>query len=136
MEIVHNLNNRQFRLYDYLKSRGDQWTTQYQIICDLKELYSEIDCENFHDCAARHQLTKDIRIINDSDYLPKPILSGGKGVKIANSDEFDKYIGTNINSAVNRLKRLKKLAQKGNKDRQYRLKLSEYQKDIYEAFLE
>ncbi len=136
MEIVHNLNNRHFRLYDYLKSRGNQWTTQYQIICDLKELYGEIDCENFHDCAARHQLTKDIRTINASDYLPKPILSGGKGVKIANSAEFDKYIGVNINSAVNRLKRLKKLSEKAGKNNQFRMKLTEHQKELYESFIE
>ena len=136
MEINHNLHKRHFRLYDYLKKKGDQWTTQYEIVSDLREFYGEIDCENFHDSSVRHQLTKDIRAINESDYLPKPILSGGKGVKIANSKEFDIYIGSNINSVVNRLKRLKKLAQKGNKDGQYRLKMSEYQKEVYDAFLE
>lgn len=136
MEIVHNLNSRQFRLYDYLKSKGDQWTTQYEIICDLKEFYGEIDCENFHDSSVRHQLTKDIREINASDYLPKPILSGGRGVKIANEKEFDLFIASNINSAVNRLKRLKKLAQKGNRHNQYRIMLSEHQKSFIDAFIE
>lgn len=136
MEIKHNLHNRHFRLYDYLKTKGDQWTTQYEIVCDLREFYGAIDCENFHDSQARHQLTKDIRTINESDYLPKPILSGGRGVKIANEQEFNIYIGSNINAAIRRLNRLKKLAEKGSKDNQYRLKLSEYQKDIYEAFIE
>lgn len=136
MEINHNLKNRHFRLYDYLKSKGDQWTTQYEIVQDLRELYGEFDCDNFHDSQARKNLTNDIRAINESDYLPKPILSGPKGVKIANEKEFDLYIGSNINAAVRRLMRLKKLAKKGNFDKQYRLKLSEYQKEIYEAFIE
>lgn len=136
IEIKHNLNSRQFRLYDYLKSRGDQWTTQFQIVSDLTELYGYADYDNFHDSANRHQLTNDIRMINESDYLPKPILSSGKGVKIANEREFDLYISANINSVVNRLKRLKKLAQKGNKDGQYRLKMSEYQKEVYDAFVD
>lgn len=136
MEIKHNLQKRHFRLYDYLKSKGDQWTTQYEIVSDLKEFYGEIDCENFHDSTTRHQLTKDIRVINEDDYLPKPILSGGRGVKIANEQEFDIYIGSNINAVIRRLNRLKKLARKGNNDNQYRLKLSEYQKEVYEAFID
>lgn len=135
MQVVHNLNSRHFRLYDYLKNKGDQWTTQWEIVNDLIEFYGEIDCENFHDSAVRHQLTKDIRTINESDYLPKPILSGGKGVKIANSEEFDRYIGANINSAVNRLKRLKKLSEKASRNNQYRLKLTEQQKEVVESFI-
>lgn len=138
MEIKHNLNSRHFRLYDYLKGKGDEWTTQFQIVNDLRDLYLyvEDDFVTFHDSPARHQLTNDIRTINESDYLPKPILSGVKGVKIANSEEIDKYIASNILSAVNRLKRIEKLAQKADKNGQYRLKLSEYQKDITEAFID
>lgn len=136
MEIIHNLHKRHFKLYEYLKAKGDTWTTQYEIVQDLKEFYGEIDCDNFHDCSIRHQLTKDIRTINESDYLPKPILSGGKGVKIANEEEFDVFIGSNINSVIRRLKRLKKLAKKGSNHNQYRLKMSEYQKDITEAFID
>ena len=92
MEIKTNLNSRQFRLYDYLKSRGNQWTTQFQIVSDLTELYGYADKEHFHDSANRHQLTNDIRMINESDYIPKPILSSGRGVKIANEKEFDLFI--------------------------------------------
>ena len=102
IETKTGLNSRQFRLYDYLKSRGDQWTTQYQIVNDTKELYNyeEDGFTAFHDSIARHQLTKDIRTINESDYLPKPILSSGRGVKIANSEEFDLYISSNIFNSV------------------------------------
>lgn len=138
IEIKSGLNSRQFRLYDYLKEKGDEWTTQFQIVNELKDLYhyEEDDFATFHDSQARHQLTKDIRMINESDYLPKPILSGSKGVKIANEIEFDKYIANNIMSAVKRLKRLKKMAQKGDRNGQYKLKLSEYQKEVVEAFID
>lgn len=138
LEINSNLNSRQFRLYDYLKTKGDQWTTQFQIVNDLRELYNyqEDDFVTFHDNPARKQLTNDIRAINESDYLPKPILSGSKGVKIANEQEFDLYIGANINSVIRRLKRLKKLAEKGDKNGQFRLKLSEYQKEVHDAFVD
>lgn len=138
MEIKHNLNSRHFKLYTYLKERGDEWTTQFQIVNDLRDLYhyEEDDLITFHDNPARHQLTKDIRTINESDYLPKPILSGYKGVKIANEKEFDIYIGSNINSVIRRLVRLKKLAQKADKNGQLRLKMSEYQKEVYESFID
>ena len=138
IEINHNLTSRQFRLYDYLKEKGDQWTTQFQIVNDLRGLYqyTEDDFVTFHDNPARKHLTNDIRAINESDYLPKPILSGPKGVKIANEKEFDLYIGANINSVIRRLKRLKNLAKKGDKNGQFRLKLSEYQKEVYDAFVD
>lgn len=137
MEIKSNLNSRQWALYRYLKDKGDQWTTQYQIVQDLSDVYcyTEDDYVTFHDSPVRHTLTNDIRTINDSDYIHKPLLSGGKGVKLANKKEFDKYIANNIISAVNRLKRLKKLASKADKNGQYRLQLSKYQKEVYEAFL-
>ena len=139
IETKSNLNSRQFRLYDYLKNkRLDEWTFQEQIARDLSDLYpaTENDFEDFHNSTCRHLIGGDIRAINESDYIHKPILSGARGVKIANEQEFDKYIASNIMSAVNRLKRLKKLSEKADKNGQYRLKLSQYQKEVYEAFLD
>lgn len=138
IETKSGLNKRQWALYRYLKDKGDQWTTQYNIVNDLRDWYGykEDDFVTFHDSQARHQLTNDIRTINESDYIHKPILSGSKGVKIANKEEWDKYIGSNILSAVNRLKRLKKLAEKADKNGQYRIMLSEHQKLIHEAFID
>ena len=138
IKIETNLNSRQFRLYDYLKERGDQWTTQFKIVNDLRHLYhyEEDDLVTFHDNPARHLLTKDIRAINESDYLPKPILSSAKGIKIANKEEFDTYMNKNFNSLLERMKRLKKLAAKGNKDGQYCLKLSKYQQELYQVFID
>ena len=136
-EVKTGLNSRQWALYRYLKENGNQWTTQFKIVSDMSGLYNyeEDDFVTFHDNPARHQLTNDIRAINESDYIHKPILSGAKGVKLANEQEWDKYISSNITATVNRLKRLKKLAKKADKNGQYRFKFSEYQKEVYEAFL-
>ena len=137
IEVNTGLNSRQWSLYRYLKDKGDQWTKQEQIAADLEHVYIDDDWNKaFHDSKARHQMTADIRAINQSDYIQKPILSSGKGVKIANEKEFDLYIGSNINAVIRRLKRLKKLAQKADNNGQYRLKLSEYQREIYESFID
>ena len=138
IETKSGLNKRQWALYRYLKDKGDQWTTQYNIVNDLRELYGykEDDFVTFHDSQARHQLTNDIRTINESDYIIKPILSSPRGIKLASKTEFDAYIGRNINSVINRLKRLKKLAEKGSKNGQFRIKLSPYQKELYESFID
>lgn len=137
-EVKTGLTKRQWALYRYLKERGDEWTTQYQIAEDLRDVYDYIidDVTPFHDQQIRHQITADIRAINESDYIHKPILSSPRGIKLANKEEWDKYIASNINSAVNRLKRLKKLCEKVNKDGQYRLKLSTHQKELYECFMD
>lgn len=133
IEVKSGLNSRQWSLYRYLKDAGNQWTTQYKIVTDLRHLYNyeEDDFVTFHDNPARCQLTKDIRAINESDYIHKPVLSGPKGVKLADKQEFDKYISSNLMSAVRKIQRLRKLADKADKNGQYRLKLSEYQKEIY-----
>ena len=138
VETKSGLNSRQWALYRYLKDRGDQWTTQFQIANDLRDVYDymEDDLITFHDSLARKTMSKDIRAINESDYIHKPILSSARGIKIANEKEFDLYIGSNINAVIKRLTMLKKLANKASKNNQYRLKLSEYQKDIYECFVD
>ena len=136
--IEHNLNSRMFRLYNFLKLNGDNWITQEYIARTLYDLYpaTENDFKDFHNSKCRKLISKDIQTINESDYLPKPILSGAKGVKIANEREFDLYIATNMNAVLKRLKRLKKLADKGNQNGQYRLKMTEYQSEIIDAFVE
>lgn len=138
IKIEHNLSATDFRLYDFLKEQGDRWITQKEIALALPEVFpcTIEDMQDFHNAQARHNITDSIRRLNDSGYITRVILSGAKGVKIANSEEFDKYIGANINAVIRRLKRLKKMADKGSKDGQYRLKLSEYQKEIYESFID
>lgn len=139
VKIEHNLTRSDFRLYDFLKKQDpNEWITQKEIALALQEVFpcTLKDMQDFHNAPARHQITDAIRRLNASDLLPKPILSGARGVKIANEQEFDLYINSNIKAVLNRLKRLKKLAEKGNKNGQYRFKLSKYQKEVYESFIE
>lgn len=129
------LTPRQWALYNFLKERGDEWTTQLDIAYALKNYYDvSFEPDKFHDSKARLQLTMDIRALNDSDRIQKIIMSSSKGVKIANESEFDAYIGREINAAVRRLMRAKRKAEKGNHDGQMRLVLNK-ERDTIEAFL-
>lgn len=129
------LTPRQWALYNFLKERGDEWTTQLDIAYALEDYYdTSFTDDKFHDSRARLQITMDIRALNDSDVIQKIIMSGSKGVKIANESEFDTYIGREIMAAVRRLKRAKRKAEKGNRDGQMRLVLNK-ERDTIEAFL-
>lgn len=138
IEINTGLSSADFRLYDFLKKQGNNWILQKDIALALPEVFPCTigDMEDFHNSTARHMITDSIRRLNESGYVHKVILSSGKGVKIATEEEFDVYIGSNINAVIRRLKRLKGLAQKADKNNQYRLKMSEYQKDVYNAFID
>ena len=128
------LNTRHWRLYEYLKERGDQYTTQKQIADDLRWFYYYDEKENFHDSRARHQLTLDIRALNESTVIQKVIISNSKGVKIANADEFAKAIKSEYASVFRRLKRIRQKEAKGNLDGQTRL-VFKHERDTIEAFL-
>lgn len=137
IKIEHNLSATDFRLYDFLKKQGDNWTTQKEIALALPDVFpcTLEDMQDFHNAPVRHQITNSIRRLNESGYITRVILSGAKGVKIANEQEFSSYISSNILSTVNKLKRLKKIAEKGNKHNQYKLVLNGKEKDIFEAFI-
>lgn len=134
----NNLHSRQFKLYNYLKKNKDKWVTQAQIARDLPAVYPcrEEDFNDFHNSTARYAITNDIRALNDSGLIQKVILSNGKGVKIANEEEFNAHIGGLINSAVRRLQRVKKIAEKGSKNGQLKIKLSPYEREEIKAFIE
>ena len=129
------LTPRQWALYRFLKEQGDEWTTQLDIAYALSDYYdTDFDITRFHDSKARLQITMDIRALNDSETIQKIIMSGSKGVKIANESEFNSYIGREINAAVRRLMRAKRKAEKGNRDGQMRLVIGK-ERDTIEAFL-
>ena len=127
------LTPRQWKLYRYLKERGDEWTTQLDIACALSDYYdTKFDITKFHDSKARLQITMDIRALNDSETIQKIIMSSSKGVKIANRNEFNTYIGREINAAVRRLMRAKRKAEKGNRDGQMRIVLGKERDHLQE----
>lgn len=133
----NTLHSRQFALYNYLKTQTD-WVTQKEISLALPSVYpcTVEEMEDFHNSAARHCITNDIRVLNASGMIQKIILSGAKGVKIANEQEFDAHIGKMISAAVRRLQRVKKIAEKGNRDGQYKITLGKYERDVIEAFID
>ena len=136
---MSELNKRQWRLYAYLKSRGDVWTPQIDIAMDLVSEIAEYNFntrDNFHDTQARHIMTADIRALNESAVIQKVIISSWKGVKIANKEEFDRYIRKEIMSSVRRLMRAKLKAKKGNLDGQTRITFGEYERDTIKAFID
>ena len=132
------LNPRQWALYNYVKSMNDTWTTQWNVAKALYMLdgfYANEDPEKFHDSATRMQMTADIRAINESGVIQKIIISSPRGIKIANSEEFDRYIRKEIMSAVRRLMRAKQKAAKGNLDGQTRIVFGS-ERDTVKAFID
>ena len=131
------LTTRQWKLYNYLKDRGDEWTPQWKIALELPE-YGYDGNEHyasFHDSKARHKITNDIRALNKSSVIQKIILSGSNGVKISNEQEFEKYMAKRFSQAVRRLDYLKKLGDKGSRNGQMRITLGKHERDTIEAFL-
>ena len=131
------LTPRQWALYNLLKEKGDEWTFQATLAAGIPEYNydGEEDFALFHDSAARMQMTADIRAINDSNVIQKVIISSPKGIKLANSEEFDRYIRKEIMAAVRRLMRAKHKAAKGNRDGQMRIVFNS-ERDTVKAFID
>lgn len=133
----NELNSRQWALYNYLKEKGDVWTSQWQICLDIKE-YPYCIIENtteFHDRPVRHLLTNDIRAINKSNVIQKIILSSPKGIKLASESDFDVYIRSQYAALWRRKERLDKIAKKGKKDGQMRIVFGS-ERDTIKSFID
>ena len=128
------LNDRQWAVYNLLKNNPDRYLTQLSIVYALKDHYDmSFYNDQFHDSTARHMLTKDIRAINQSDVIQKVIISCGKGVKIANKEEFEKYINAEFAAIFRKLARTRQKARKAGLDGQMRIVLGT-ERDTIEAY--
>lgn len=138
MEMEHKLTPVEWKIYNYLKEHTNEWIMQedlaYVLFYDNWDNQVQYRGINFHNTALRKTITNAIRNLNNSDIIQKIILSSSKGVKIANKDEVDKYIGKHINAVVVRLNRLKKIAKKASRDGQYKITFGKYERQIIEAF--
>lgn len=101
------LNDRQKRLYDYLLFRSERglWTNREQILIDLEEWYGAISNTNLYYDANAQQLTKDIRIINNSEVEKVIISNSHKGIKVATKEELKAALEKEKISCLKRLKR-------------------------------
>ena len=128
------LNPRQWAVYNLLKNNPDRYLTQLEIAYALKEYYdTSFYNDQFHDSATRHLLTKDIRAINKSEVIQKIIISTPKGVKIASSEEFERYINAEFAAIFRKLARTRQKAKKAGLDGQMRIVLNS-ERDTIEAF--
>lgn len=133
---MSELNTRQWELYKFLKSRGNEWTYQEEIAKALPDYYSPIEpTKDYHNTKERHLMTKDIRAINDSSIIQKVIISNpSRGVKIATEAEWQECIKREYISVFKRLKRIRNKERKGLMNGQTRL-VFKSERDTIEAFL-
>lgn len=131
------LNSRQWKLYEYLKGKCDEWTCQWQIALEIPEYGYDGNSLSvaFHDSPARHLLTSDIQTINKSNVIQKIILSSAKGIKLASESDFEVYIRSQYAALWRRKERLDKIAKKGGKDGQMRIVLGS-ERDTVKAFID
>ena len=131
---MNELNARQWALYNLLKNNPNRYWTQIELAYRLSDYYdTSFYNDQFHDSPTRHQLTKDIRAINKSDVIQKIIISNSRGVKIANREEFEKYISAEFASIFRKLARTRQKAKKAGLDGQMRIVLGS-ERDTIEAF--
>lgn len=131
---MSELNSRQWAVYNLLKSRPDDFITQEFIVHQLHDHYELDHSRPFHDTQARQLLTKDIRAINECPIIQKIIICTSRGVKIANKEEFERYISREFASIFRKLARTRQKARKAGLDKQMLLVLGEHQRDTIEAF--
>lgn len=124
-------------LYEYLIRKGDQWTETIDAAEDLCGYYPYtiwllgLESTDFHDSNVRMMITNDIRLINESGDFEKIIISGKRGIKIANEEEAERYIGNQYRAIFRRFKRLRVLAKKAEANGQININ-----NETVKAFLE
>ncbi len=126
---------RRQALYDYLISRGDNWTSQREIVQTLSAFYEPKIGEEgraFHQSTARRVLTSDINFINRDSNYQKVIISNSNGVKIATRDECIQQLSRLYSANMRRLCYAKILREKAGLDGQYTLD----ERKIIESFVE
>ncbi len=119
------INEKHHVLYNYLLEKGDVWTSQVEVARDLYAEFGNGECclapEEYHDSSERLILSKTISEINLSSDFEKIIISGKRGVKIANKEEHHKYVVRQYAAVLRKLKRIYIMERKGNANGQISL---------------
>lgn len=128
------MEHRHRALYEYLLDKGDNWSPQHEVASDLYEYFGNGECyfelKAYHDTHERCLLSKTISEINETMEYEKIIISSSKGIKLANEEEFERYIKNLYRSVFKKLKRVRIMEKKGNANGQIN-----FNGDEVEAFL-
>ena len=97
---------------------------------DSIPMYPTYTRSTYHNSTARRLLTRDIEAVNSADKFEKIIVSGKYGIKLANENDFQKFLKSEFGEIFRKLRRVRTIARKGSKDQQIDL-----EGQIREAFL-
>ena len=120
---------RQQELYDFLTIRGERWTPMRNVTGTIG-LYPGHRRGDYHNSSARRLLTRDIEQINNNSKFEKVIISGNKGIKLANEREFEKFIMAEYREIFKKLKQIRTIGKKVLRDQQM-----DFEGKVYEAFM-
>ena len=104
-------------LYSFLLSRGDKWTSMEQTT-DSISYYPAFFNTNYHNSTARRMLTRDIEFLNENGPYDKIIVSGRRGIKLANRDDLKLYLDAEFSEIFRKLKRTREIAKRAQLDQQ------------------
>ena len=124
------VKQRREMLYGFLLSRGDKWT-QMQDVTRAIVLYPPFYKGNYHNSGARRLLTNDIKHINNSSAFEKIIISGDRGIKLANERECEKFMRAEYREVFRKLKQVRRIGTKVLNDQQM-----DFEGRIYETVIE
>lgn len=131
---MNELNTRQWTLYNYLKERGDNWTSLRQIADELN--YGVVKPhQTFNNSVARRLITQDRQALNNSDVIQKIIICGNKGLKLASKAEAEDYLAKDKTSLLKALARHNKLERKAGLDGQLKFVVNS-EREIVHAFID
>lgn len=110
------MNERQNALYEFLKSRGDRWTEEFEIGRELYEYYGNSEAclspADYHNTTERKILSLDVAQINGSADFEKIIISCSNGIKIASENEFAAHIRRQYSAIFRKLRRVRTMEKK------------------------
>ena len=107
-------------LYRFLLDRGDRWTSMEQVT-DSISAYPCYFRTNYHNSSARRMLTADVAWLNERGPYDGIIISGNKGIKLANKEELGQFIKSELAEIFRKLKRVRGIARKAELDQQFDL---------------
>lgn len=115
---LDNDARRRGMLYAFLLSR-EGWTSMADVAYRLREHYPDYGwVSSFHNSAVRRRITADIEAINESEDYPMIIISGRRGIKLADRDEFERFVQAESGELYRKFKRLRRMIRKAGRDRQ------------------